>query len=59
MVAIAALFLSSGMETLHLSFYQVMTPTEYDAEMAAGPETWNRLWLTASAGGTQAWRGWR
>lgn len=50
MVAIAALFAASGFETLHLSYYRVLDPSEYDRQLLRGPDDWNRLWLSAQAG---------
>lgn len=50
MVAIAILFAASGFETLHLSYYRVLDPSDYDRQLLQGPDDWNRLWLTAQAG---------
>ena len=50
MVAIAILFAASGLETLHLSYYRVLDPSDYDRQLLQGPDDWNRLWLTAQAG---------
>jgi CDP-diacylglycerol--glycerol-3-phosphate 3-phosphatidyltransferase len=50
MVAIAALFAASGFETLHLSYYRVLDPSEYDRQLLQGPNDWNQLWLSAQAG---------
>lgn len=50
MVAIATLFAASGFETLHLSYYRVLDPSDYDRQLSQGPIDWNPLWLTAQAG---------
>lgn len=50
MVAIAVLFLGTGLEYLHLETYHQMNPAEYDALLATGPDDFNALWLIANGG---------
>ncbi len=50
MVAIAVLFLGTGLEYLHLKTYQQMNPADYDALLASGFEDYNSLWLVANGG---------
>ncbi|RUS59709.1 CDP-diacylglycerol--glycerol-3-phosphate 3-phosphatidyltransferase [Pseudorhodobacter sp. E13] len=50
MVAIAVLFLGTGLEYLHLETYHQMNPAEYDALLAAGSSDFNTLWMIAYGG---------
>ncbi len=50
MVAIAVLFLSTGLEHMHLTAYQGMDPADYLATLERGPSDWNHLWLVAEGG---------
>ncbi|MFN4173170.1 MAG: CDP-diacylglycerol--glycerol-3-phosphate 3-phosphatidyltransferase [Pseudorhodobacter sp.] len=50
MVAIAVLFLGTGLEHMHLTAYQAMDPADYIATLERGPEDWNQLWLVAESG---------
>jgi len=50
MVALAVLFLGTGLENVHLDLYRQMSPEAYDAALASGPRDWNTLWLVAEGG---------
>mgnify|MGYP003626172846 CR=1 FL=1 len=50
MVAIAVLFLGTGLEYLHLQTSQRMNPADFDDLMRRGPEDFNQLWLIANGG---------
>lgn len=50
MVAIAILFLGTGLEYIHLRGYHTLDTTEYDILLRRGPEDWNGLWLAATGG---------
>ncbi|MFV0492073.1 MAG: CDP-diacylglycerol--glycerol-3-phosphate 3-phosphatidyltransferase [Pseudorhodobacter sp.] len=47
MVAIAILFLGTGLEHIHMTTYEAMDAAEYSAAMEQGPRDWNELWLVA------------
>ncbi|MDH3262737.1 MAG: CDP-diacylglycerol--glycerol-3-phosphate 3-phosphatidyltransferase [Paracoccaceae bacterium] len=50
MVAIAVLFLGTGLEFVQLRAYHTMNPADYDRLLIAGPFDWNGLWLAATGG---------
>jgi len=50
MVAIAVLFLGTGLEYLHLETYHQMNPTDYENLMRRGSDDFNQLWLIANGG---------
>ncbi len=50
MVAIAVLFLGTGLEFIQIKAYQTMNPADYDALLRSGPEDWNSLWMAATGG---------
>jgi CDP-diacylglycerol--glycerol-3-phosphate 3-phosphatidyltransferase len=50
MVAIAVLFLGTGLEFMHLQAYHQMNPADYDVLMQNGPSDFNQLWLVATGG---------
>lgn len=50
MVAIAVLFLGTGLEYMHLETYHQMNPADYEDLMRSGPDDHNQIWLIANAG---------
>jgi len=50
MVAIAVLFLGTGLEYLHLETYHQMNPADYDEQLRRGDDDYNNLWLLAHGG---------
>jgi CDP-diacylglycerol--glycerol-3-phosphate 3-phosphatidyltransferase len=50
MVAIAVLFLGTGLEFIQVRRYYTMSPETYDRLLQSGPADWNGLWLAATGG---------
>lgn len=50
MVAIAVLFLGTGLEYLHLETYHQMNPAVYEDLMRSGPDDFNNVWMLAHGG---------
>lgn len=50
MIAIAVLFLGTGLEQIHLEGYYEASPSEYQAALDNGPDDWNHIWLSMEAG---------
>lgn len=50
MIAIAVLFLGTGLEQLHLEGYYEASPEDYRTAIEQGPRDWNPLWLTMEGG---------
>jgi len=50
MVSIAILFLALGLDYVHQSRMEALSPAQYEALMASGPQDWNRLWVAATGG---------
>jgi len=54
MVAIAVLFLATGLDFEHIQLYRHTMPDTYQALLASGPQDWNRTWLVATSAGYAA-----
>lgn len=50
MVAIAVIFLGTGLEQLHLNLYYAADPRDYQAALDNGAAEWNLIWLSLQGG---------
>jgi CDP-diacylglycerol--glycerol-3-phosphate 3-phosphatidyltransferase len=48
MVAIAVLFLGTGLDFIQLRAFSTMSPADYELLLASGPSDWNGLWLAVN-----------